>query len=278
MSIDKVEVTNLQGNLLAFTLDDISNGYVVEDVEGLGPVRATLVSSGFANLPGQQYQSSNRGTRNIVIKLGYAPNFGINETVRVLRTRLYDFFMPEEEVFLTFYMQDGLVVKTSGRVETCEPAIFTSEPRMDISILCFDPDLIEAEPVEIHDTFTTSDATFKDIYVAGNLKVGLTSLRFTVPANTDEFTIYHTTPSGKLRTMLISASLLLGDVIDICTIPGQKSITLTRGNTTSSLLWAVSPQSQWVLLEKGVNRFYLRVDVLESNPVLIEFTNRYGGL
>lgn len=279
MSIVKVEVTNSQGNPLVLSLEDISNGYVVEDIDGLGPVKATIVTSNFATMDGQQRQSSSREVRNVTIKLGYAQDFSINQTVRALRSRLYEFFMTATLVDLAFYMTDGMVVNVVGEVESCEPAMFTREPQMDISILCFNPDFVDITLVEMHSTFTTIDTTPHEVMVDGTVKTGLTSLRFTAPKTLSEFTIYHTTPAGEVRTMLISAPLVLGDVVNLSTVKGQKSITMTRTGVTTSLLWAVSPQSNWVLLEPGLNQLYINASLTgPSAPVLVDYNNRYGGL
>lgn len=278
MSIDKVEVTNSQGNLLTLSLEDISNGYVVADIDGLDPVKTTIATSNFATMPGQQYQASSREARNITMKLQYAPNYSENQTTRALRTGLYDFFLEDEEISLTFHMLDGLVVSTRGRVESCEAPLFVKEPQMDISILCFDPDFVSDDMVELHSTFTTTDTTPGIISYNGSVKTGLTSIRFTAATPISDFTIYHTTPAGITNTMLISAPIILGDVVDICTITGQKSITLTRASVTSSLLWAVSPQSKWIQLVKGANQFYLHASSGSPSPVLVDYYNRYGAL
>jgi hypothetical protein len=278
MSIDKVEVTNSQGNLLTLMLEDISNGYVVEEIDGLDPVKATIVTSSFATMDGQQYQASSRDVRNITMKLGYAPNYSIDETIRTLRTRLYGWFTSGESVALAFYMSDGLAVNISGIVETAEQAVFAQEPVMDISILCPQPDFISDSIIQIHSTFTTTDTVAHPINYDGTVPAGLTSLSFTVATTLSEFTIYHTEPSGVLNTMLISAPLVLGDVVNICTIKGQKSITLTRASVTTSLLWAVSPQSTWIQLKPGTNQFYLHASSGSPSAVLLDYYNRYGGL
>lgn len=278
MTIDKVEVTNAQGNLLTLTLEDTSNGYVVKNIDGLDPVKSSIVTSSFATLDGQQYQASSRDVRNITIRLGYAPNFSIDQTIRALRTNLYLFFMSGQPVALTFYMSDGLTVTTSGRVETCETPIFTDEPQMDISIVCFDPDFIDTNLIQIHSVFDYADTAPHPIVYDGTVPSGLTSISFTANQEFGEFTIYHTTPSGVLNTMFISAPIEEGDVVNICTVKGQKSITRTRAGTTSSLLWAVSPESVWVQLENGVNQFYLYAAPTAGAPVLVDYYNRYGGL
>lgn len=279
MSIDKVEVTNAQGNLLILSLEDISSGYVVEDVDGLGPVKATIASSAFAGLDGVQYQSSRRDGRSITIKLSYAPDFSTDQTVDDLRDGLYRFFMTDTMVDLAIYKKNGLTVKISGLVESCEPVIFTPDPEMSVSIFCFNPDFVAADPVTIHDLLTTIDTVGHPISVTGTVKRGLDSISFTAPKALSEFTIYHTAPSGKLYTMLVSAPLLTGDVVNIRTVVREKSITLTRSGVTTSLLYAVSPQSVWTLLEPGENLLYLKAsDTGPSAPVLLEFTNHYGGL
>ncbi len=279
MTIDKVEITNPQGNLLTLSMEDISNGYVVQEIQGLDPVKATIVTSNFATMDGQQYQASSRETRNIIFTLGYAPNFSINQTVRSLRSRLYGFLMPKTEVLLSFYMSDGLVVNITGRVESCEAPLFAQEPQTNVSVICFDPDFIDASTVALHGTFTTIDSSYRTVQVNGTVETGLTSLHFTAPKALSEFTIYHTTPSGAVRTMLISAPLLLNDVVNLCTIKGQKSITMTRSGVTTSLLWAVSPQSPWVLLEPGTNQMYVNASSTgPSASISIDYNNRYGGL
>lgn len=278
MSIDKVEVKNSQGNLLTLSLEDISNGYIVEDIDGLGPVKASIASSKFATMPGEQYQATSRDSRNITLKLGYAPNVSIGETVGDLRDRLYQYFMTGEEVFLTFYMLNGRTVVIEGRVETCEPVIFTREPEMAISLLCLQPDFVSTVQTHLYTQFTTRDTVPVSFTYPGTIPVGLDNLRFTAASAMTGFTIYHTTPAGALRTMLISAPLLTGDVVNIYTIQGQKKITLTRGATTTSLQWAVAPTSTWVELKPGVNQLYLSTDATVASPVLVDYHVRYGGL
>jgi hypothetical protein len=53
-----VEVRTIQDNLLALSLDDPSSGFIIEEIEGLDPVKASVVSSSFATMDGEQYQFS----------------------------------------------------------------------------------------------------------------------------------------------------------------------------------------------------------------------------
>src|SRR5450756_1275481 len=88
-----VEITNQRNGTLQLPLLDASAGYVVRDVEGLSPVKATLTSSSMAQEDGAQPQNATRTTRNILLKIGLEPDYVTND-VQSLRSDLYDYFMP----------------------------------------------------------------------------------------------------------------------------------------------------------------------------------------
>lgn len=272
--INKLEIRTAQGALLGLPLDDVSNGFVVEEIEGLDPVKATLVSSSFANLDGQQYQSSRRDTRNIKLKLGLEPDY-VTNTVRELRKRLYGFLMPKTEVVLRFYMEDGLDLEITGRVESFETALFTAEPTVDVSIICFDPDFTDPDRVTVAGS-TVSTSAEQRIDYAGTVEAGV-SFTLNINRALPEFTIYHRPPDGTLRVLEFQSALQAGDVLHIDTFPGAKGATVTRAGSDFSVLYGVSPQSNWLQLLPGEN--YIRVYATGAGiPYTIEYTNKYGGL
>lgn len=273
--LTKVEVRTQQGNLLGLQLDDISDGFIVQDIEGLDPVKATLVSSGFAGLDGEQYQSSRRETRNIKIQLGLVPDADSGDSVRDLRKRLYSFFMPKSEVSLRFIMDDGLDVDISGVVESLETAMFTQEPAVDISLICFDPDFYDPTPETVTGLLTT-DLGAKYFDYEGTVETGI-KIVVNVNRTVTELTVYQRLPSDEIVTMQFSAPLVAGDVLTISTVPGDKGATLTRAGTASSVLYGVSPQSRWFELLPGRNG--LRVYAVgAAMSATIEYLNKYGGL
>lgn len=269
----KVEVRTPQGNLLGLQLDDISDGFIVQEITGLDPVKATLVSSEFAQQDGAQYQSARRETRNITMTIGLDPTG--DDTVFDLRNLLYGFFMPKSEISLRFYLLEGLVVDISARVETCEADLFTQEPTVTISVICFDPDFYDDTPVVLT-TLNTFDASPTNVDYVGTVESGVV-FSIAIADNKSELTIYQTTPSGVLQTMDISASMIAGDVLKVSTVFGDKYVTLTRAGVTTSVLYGVSPQSTWMKLEPGTNavRVYAEGD---HSPVTITYTTKYGGL
>ena len=275
MSIDKIEVRNVAGSLLTLFLDDISDGYILEDVDGLDPVKATLVSSSFANLDGTQFQSAKRENRNLIFKIGLEPSDYAVQSVRGLRKGLYQYFMPKRLVDLRFYMTDGLVVKAMGRVEDFPAPLFTDQPRADISIICNDPDFLELTSSMVSGNTVADTSTF-DITYDGTVETGIL---FTLNVNRTlgEFTIYCTGPDGIVQSLDFQASLVAGDVIKISTVSGNKYATLTRAATDSSVLYGVSPQASWIKLDQGVNHMRIYA-VGAAIPYTIEYTNRHGGL
>jgi hypothetical protein len=272
--LTKVEVRTPRGDLLVLELEDISDGLVIQDIGGLGPVKATLVSSSYASQDGSQYQSSRRDSRNITMQLGLRPD-PTTDTTRSLRKRLYNFFTTKTEVSLRFYLEDGLIVDISGRVESCEPAVFVQEPAVDISIMCFDPDFYDPTPTLLTGN-TTADSTETIEEYDGEIETGFV---FTLNVNRtlSEFTIYHNLPNDTTRTLDFSSPLESGDVLVISTVSGNKGATLVRSGVTSSVLYAISPQSNWIDLEPGDNglRVYAEGAAI---PYTIEYSTKYGGL
>lgn len=271
-----VEVRTSQGTLLSLPLEDISDGFVLTEVEGLDPVKATLVSSSFAQMDGEQYHSSRREARNIRVHLGLEPDY-IVDTVRDLRKRLYAFFMPKSEVELRFHMSDDLIVNITGRVETLETELFSKEPSAVISLLCYDPDFVELDAIQYDgDTTATTDEFLIEL-PEDSIETGIRFV-LNVDRSLTEFSIYHRPPDNVLRTLdFAAASLVAGDALTINTISGSKGATLVRTGVSTSVLYGVSPQSNWIELQPGEN--YLRV-YAEGDPIPFEihYSHRYGGL
>ena len=274
--LTKVEVRTTTGMLLVLPLDDISNGYVIEEIEGLDPVKATIVSSDFAQLDGSQYQASRRESRNITMRIGLEPDY-VTKSVRDLRTNLYTYLMPKTQVSLRFYMSEGLIVDITARVESLETILFTKEPLVDISLICFDPDFLELEPVIVTgDTVSDSTEFLIPYGVDGTVETGITFV-LNVDRALTEFTIYHRPADDVVRTLNFAAILEADDVLTINTVVGSKEVTLLRDSVLSSLLYGMSPQSNWIDLHPGDN--YFRVYAVGAAiPFTITYTTRHGGL
>ncbi len=272
--LSTIEVRNSAGELLTLSMEAVTNGLYIEDIDGLGPVKASIVSSQPATMDGGIFQSTRREMRNIVLKLGLEPDYAV-EDVRALRERVYNYFMPGEPINLRLFDSLPRTVDISGRVETCEPGIFQREPTVDISILCFKPDFINTTSVELEgDTVNDTEETL--VQYPGTAKVGVV-FEIAPDRNVSEITIYHRAPDDSIKTFELSVPLEAGDILTISSIVGEKFVRLNRLGTVSSVLYGRSTNSEWVQLAKGPN--HIRVYVTGAAiPYTMTYTPRYGGL
>lgn len=282
--LTKLEVVNGRGSVLDLPLSDAdTNAYFVQMLEGLDPVAATLVSSSFADLDGAQYNTSRREPRDIKLQLGFNPD-NVNNTVRTLRRKLYDFFMPKTQVKLRFHWFDEFdsnivsqnkLVEIMARIESTPTPLFVKDPVADINLRCFDPDFIVPEPM-IFEGVSTSGLDELVIDYDGTVETGITFI-IRPERDLDAFTVYHRPPDDTLRMLDFTAPLLAGDILTINTSVGQKSVIRTRAGVESSLLYGQPPQSNWLELQPGPNsiRVYATGDPV---PFEIDYIVRHGGL
>lgn len=272
----KVEVRSQTGQLLTLNLEDVSNGYLTKDIAGLDPVKANLVFSSFALLDGVQYQASSRDERNIVIKLGYEPDF-VNTTVATLRENLYRFFMPKSFVKMRFFDDLGRTVDTAGRVETMDSPLFAQEPEATISILCEDPDFYDLIP-STFSGMSTSGASWIQHEYEGSVDTGFL-FELTLNRALSAFTLKRQITDGTIATLdfLSPVALASGDIVRISTTPGNKFVRVKRGANEFSSLYAMSPKSVWPWLVPGMNN--IRVEAAGAAlPFKIDYVRKYGGL
>lgn len=271
----QVDVTTMSGSVLSLPLEDVEAGIIVQEIKGLDPVKATLVSSSFAGQDGEQFYSSRREARNLVMTLGLAPDY-VTDSVQDLRRRVYDYLMPKKQVLLTFTMDDGLNVNILGIVESLETPLFSREPAIDVSIMCYDPDFVDPDVVSLTGS-STNEITEITVEYDGTVETGV-QIEMDINQTLDQFTIYHRAPDGSTRTLTFVNPMVNGEVIKIDTRPGTKQATSTLTGTTTSVLYGISPQSNWLQLEPGTN--YLRFYVNKVTPVTwsLDYFTRYGGL
>lgn len=267
------DAINQAGQERKFTLGDLSSGYVVKEVTGLDPVKATLVSTSFAQQDGSQYQSSRRESRDIQIRIGMDMRYG--RSVQDLRRDLYQWFMPKRPINLRFYTTNTPVLHISGRVESLETAIFSREPEVVVTITCFDPDFYDPTEVIISGLSTATTSEFVVDY-AGSIETGIV-FTFKPNRSIDAFAIYHRSEVSQTSSFSFSEDLVAGDILTVVTVSGQKQVLLTSGSQSTSLLRGVSAFSNWITLTPGLN--YLRVYATGASiPYDLKYTTKYGAL
>lgn len=274
MSISIVEVMTETSETLTLPLQDPSGGYYLTDITGLDPVAADIVSTSFGTADGAQFQASRRDPRNIVMTLGFNPDY-IATNVRQLRWDLYKLLMPKSKITLKFHMSDDIILEIDGRVETFESALFTKNPSATISIICFDPDFRSADPVVIEGS-TVTGTTLMEIPYSGTMPTGIV-FQLLCDREVTNFILHMEDDNGNAEDMEINLSLEDGDILEIGTVPGNKYVRKITSDSSQSVLWAMSSSSTWVRLNPGMND----VRVVTSGAAIdytITYDTRYGGL
>jgi hypothetical protein len=277
--LSRVEVQTTRGTQLSLPLIDPENGFVIADIDGLDPVKAILVSSTFAGLDGEKYHPSGarRDKRNIKLKLDFDPDYLVN-TVESLRQQLYSVLMPKSEVNLRFVSDTGVYVDIWCVVETFDDPIFSKDPDATISLIGYEPDFVNPNQVNLAGN-TVSDVTTTDINYLGNVGTGI-ELILAINRAVSTFTVYNTHPSGKTEQLDFAAAtpFAAGDSLRISTVPGGKGAWLTRAGIVTSLLYGISMQSPWLVLDgPGINKFRV-FTAGAAIPYTLKYFTRYGGL
>jgi Phage tail protein len=273
--LTRVDVTSVNGTLV-LPMAAHNPGYVIKNIDGLGPIKATITSTSMAQVDGSQKQSSRRDIRNITAKLGFSPDYRTN-TVHTLRQALYSYLLPKTDITMGFYIDDVLTMLSSGTVEDLDDtARFSAEPEMDLSVICYDPDFVA--PASVRTTGSTVNTTTTvAVPYTGSSPAGVI---FTLNANHSltGFTLYMTHQDNTQEKLDVTGvSIASGDVVTVNTIPGSKGITLNHSGTKTSLLYGVDPASQWLTLKTGANAFRCTA-ATTGVPYTLDYTAKYAGL
>jgi len=276
--LTKIEIVNPAGSTLALDMFDSSNGYVIEEITGLEPSKASFSSSTLPNFDGEQFMNSRTDKRNIVATLRLEPDDPGSTSVQELRRGLYPFFMPGTEVLLRFFMDNEFFCEIRGRIESLDAPLFTREPKAVISILCFDPyfrsnDSVTPEQINVDWDY--------DYY--GDVETGIFA----------EFTLLSDDHSGfrlrvvnsKYGTQVLEVlyDFQNGDLLRFNSTPGNKELTLVRDDEEVSLLGYIAPRSVWPLVTPGANSVSIFDSGWPSSPPSVPWvdyvvTVKYGGL
>lgn len=294
MLIEKLEVTNVAGSTLELPLEDDTQGFIIKNIEGLGPGKATMATSGYAALDGAQYHTSFFEPRNILITLGLVPNFEVNSTFE-LRSILYGYFMPKSEITLDFTLldkfsgmgtgQDRKYRQIKGVVESFEPDIFAKDPSVVLSVMCYEPDFIDPN-MNTLSWNTVNDTSLTSFQYEGTVPTGFTFTLF-VHTQIDRVRIRHKHAiSPQTRSLDFSnpsetpvLTLYPDDELRVQTIPGRKYARRVRVGVGEywDAVYALAYYSVWHQFHPGTNELGVLVDSTPQ-PYTVEYYDRFGGL
>lgn len=289
-----VTITNYLGKSVIYsfegpTLEDKS-GLLITEIEGLGPVKATVNMTQLATADGDIFNSKRLQGRNIVIKA----RFTYADTIEEARLLSYKFFPIGHKV--TFKIRtDNRVAETTGYVESNEPDIFSDESDMQVSILCESPWFTSVSEDGSQQTnfsnvvamfeFPFSNESLTDpliefgriinkkestVYYEGDAETGC-KIELHAIGDVEQVSIYNVKTGEKMvidtdkLLTLTGNKIIYGDTIIINTVKGNKYITLIRNGISTNILNVLGKDSTWFQLARGDNLFAYTAGYGEEN-------------
>lgn len=303
--INAITVTNHLGDSISIELAfPEKSGFVVHELSGLGPPKATINATELSTDDGSRYNSARISSRNIVLRLELLTPDGKTDADDV-RLATYKYFPIKKKIKLTIYT-DNRVCEIDGYVESNEPDIFTKKSMNVISIVCPNPYFYSVEPtstlffgVEPLFEFPFENASLTEdliefgsikneteqiIYYTGDAETGvIIYVNALGPAS--NLSIYNA--DTRTSMSILSEKLLAktgsdikdGDEIIISTVKGDKFVYLHRDGELINILNCISRDSDWFQLVRGDNLFAYTMDYgIENLQFRIENRTLYEGV
>ena len=289
--IRAITVTNYLGDSIKLDLArPEQSGFVVTSVTGLGSGKANINMTEVATNDGGLFNSSRLPSRNIVISLKYL----WHDSIEDVRQLSYKYF-PIKKKLTLLIETDNRQAEIDGYTETNESTIFSKDEGSDISIVCPNPFFYSAGKDGINTTIfygveplfefpfsneslyecllemgRIQNQTEKTIVYSGDAEIGVTIAIHAI-GEARNITIYNTgtreimrIDTDKLKAFT-GSGIIPGDEIIICTVKGQKSITLLRNGKTTNILNCLDKNADWFQLAKGDNIFAYTVEEGRAN-------------
>lgn len=120
-----------------------------------------------------------------------------------------------------------------------------------------------------------SESLIANIYNDGDTETGM-FIRFKALASASNPSLVNV---NTYETLKLNFDMVGGDLIEVSTYVGKKTVTLTRNNIQSNIFYAVDLSSTFLQLDPGDNLFRYDADSgLENLEVSMSFTNRFVGV
>lgn len=252
----------------------------IRNIDGIGPVKANIISTQFATGVGELYQGSTIPKRNIVITMGLSPDWQ-EETVATLRQKLYRYFMPRQWCKLRFFSTHLPTVDIEGYVESMEPNIFSDDPEIQVSVICPKPDFIEADAT-IYEGVVDDGSTELEFEYIGSVETGFELRVAQSVANPGYSGSLDITVKSPIDPQVFSIDPVTIDGVKYfklsTTLNGKRAQNIANADgVATNLLAAVGDLSVWPQLLPGLN--YISVAAEENGQAwTLAYFNRFGGL
>lgn len=242
--------------------------YAIKSVLGLDPPDAVINLTRNAGQDGSVYNSAYMDNRTITITLA------VNYPAEQNRIELYKYFKSKFPVTLR-YKNDSRDVWIQGYVQSFQVAYFDKKETCQIVVVCPKPHLndvdiilenlstidplfefpfsIDAEGVEMSEIILGQQ---KSILNLGDIDTGV-YIRIKVNGAVLNPAVYDSTNNTFMKFLDEFAQ---GDVIEINTRSGEKSVKKISQGVTTSLISKLAENSTWFVLTPGDNVFSVYAD------------------
>jgi hypothetical protein len=234
-----------------------STGFVVDNIDGLGPVDAEINTTEMV-VDGDLFNSARIGKRNIVIDLIFYSETGTG--IEEVRQFSYSLFPIKRSVYIEIET-DNRKLWTQGYVEKNEPSIFSNTEGNQVSLICPDPKWYDSENIIDEDLDLNDEITIEydgEVEVGGLLELTVGSaITKPVSAGIPAFTISCANSDGEAQLINIytpNTGFAVGDVIKINSVKGNKSCIYTdTADADHNALNLLNQNPDWIKLTSGEN-------------------------
>lgn len=248
---------------------DPSGPFVLKGADGLGPVEVT-VRMGKTVLEKAIYQGKSPTLRQVIAVVGLQPNWDTGQTAEELRTILYGLLTPRYGQLVRMeVVSDGVVQAfAQGQISKMEPALFTKDPAVQITLDCdygylLAPAVVTQTPAQstvggIRGFTVDNDGTAPAGFKAG----------FILRANVGTSLVLKDDNPLGMKFQVDGINWQSGDRFVIDTRPGSRGVW--RGAAGGALVSALNNMnagvSEWMYLYPGDNLLTLNTTAFDWDP------------
>lgn len=219
----------------------------LQGITGLGPADKDLYIGEYSR-DGGYYSGRRVGPRNPVLTIGINPNYGLGETMDGWRDFLYKAFndpLPNSDGVQIILHDDTKEDRYfTGYCEKFTNEVFGDDTSCQISMVCPDPYIRDVTATSMTGSWTTVPFTY-----AGTAETGFQT---TIEITTGTPTVTLSNNSEEM-VLVYAPGFEIGDIITIDTVPGERSITLTRSGVTYDIYYTLYSESPWIFLHTTTN-------------------------
>ena len=246
-----------------------SGPFVLLGADGLGPPEVT-VRMGQTVLEKATFQGKSPTLRQVIAVVGLQPEWDTGQTPADLRTVLYGLLTPRygQMVRLEVVEAGDVVAYAQGHISKMEPALFSSDPAVQITMECdygylLAPGTIEQEPAQrtvggIRAFDVVNDGTAPSGFKAG----------FVLMANVGTSLVLSDENASGMKFQIDGLNWQSGDKFLIDTRPGSRGCWRGAGGGAyiSCLNNMNAFVSEWLYLYGGDNTLLLNTTAFDWDP------------